>query len=252
MAKNYALYYGYGEAEMLSRFDLAVIEPKGMKLEEIDYLKERKTLVLSYLSLMEVHPHEPIFKNLTEDDFLIVDYEPAMNAAYGTYLVNLRSKKWITHLMSEVKYRLQFLGTDGIFMDTIGDLELPYLPPAVKKEQMEAYVNILYIFKTMYPNHLFLQNNGLESIVLESAPWIDGILWENPPLTLKSSEEWVNVIITRLDELQHQFNLRIFLLFEESVEKERKSFPIAKKIAGEKNYLLYSAPNHYVDGISLP
>lgn len=250
MSKSFALYYGYGEVEKMSRYDIAIIEPKGMTVEDIRYMKDRKTLVLSYLSLVEVHPTEPIFKELTDEDFLFINHEKVINLAFGTYLVNLKSEKWLKYLHSEVEHRFIFMGTDGLFLDTIGDLELPSIPVSIREEQIQAALHILSTLKTRFPQHLLIQNNGLEHLCEHTAPYIDGILWENPPLTLNPSKEWVEVIMSRLERIQEKYGLRLFMLFEETIEKERKAYSVAKKVGKAKNYLVYFAPAHYVAGVT--
>ncbi|MDF2606153.1 MAG: hypothetical protein K0S34_343 [Bacillales bacterium] len=251
LANSYTLYYGHGRGNELALFDIAIIDSKGHTSDEINKLKLQNTLVITYLSIFEVSPHEPIFKELTEEDFWIVDGEPVKNKAYGTYLVSLNSKKWLNYLLHEVKRQLVVLETDGIFLDTIGDIENYGLPYNLRQQQLKGVVNFLYALKMLYPNHLFIQNNGLEEVCLHTAMYIDGICWENPPFNLNESEEWVKVITNRLLKLKLDFDIQIFLLLEESIEKERNSYEKAKKVARKHGFLLYNAPGRYVDGINL-
>jgi polysaccharide biosynthesis protein PelA len=249
LAQNYALYYGHNQKELLSRFDIAVIEPKGQSIESVKYLKHRNTLVIAYLSIMEVHPSEHIYANLAEEDFLFFNNQRIMNTEFGTYLVSMRSEKWIHYLLEEVQQRLIGLEVDGIFLDTIGDIE--GLPMELRSLQLHAMRNFLFALKLVYPKHLLIQNNGLEKVCLETAPYIDGICWENPPLTIPESEEWVNVTLKRLLSLKKEWDIKLIFLLEETIEKERKAYMKAKKIAKENNILLYYAPRHYVDGVNV-
>lgn len=246
MAKNYALYYGYGRIEELSLFDIAIVEPKGVTLTDIQKLKNNNTLVIAYLSFIEVHPYEPIFFDLEDEDFIFVNGKKLMNESFGTYIVNLKSKKWIQHLLKEIEYRFLTLGVDGIFLDTIGDIEMTLLPPSMKEKQLKRAVNFLYTIRLLYSKHLIIQNNGLEDVCLKTAPYIDGICWENPPLTLEGSRGWVKKIIERLNKLQSQHSIKIFLLLEETLEHSRRGYKIAQKQAKANNYLLYNAPKQYV------
>ena len=245
-ANNYALYYGYGQVKELSRFDLMIVEPKGYTNQEFQQLKDSKKVVFTYLSLFEITPTDPIFQELTDDDFLSVDGQLLRNEAFGTYLVNLRSKKWMRHLLGSINHQLKDLSADGLFLDTIGDLENPVIPVAMKKIQLEATKNFLHVFKLLYPTHLLIQNNGLETVCLETAPYIDGICWENPPLTLPGSKEWADQIVQRLTFLKNEFQLKVFLLLEETVEKERESLTSTKTVADENGFLLYNAPKDYL------
>jgi hypothetical protein len=251
LAKSYALYYGHGRDNELALFDIAIIDFKGHTMEEINKLKVKNTLVITYLSIFEVSPNEAIFKELSEEDFWLVDGDRVQNEAYGTYLVSLKSKKWLNYLLNEVKRQLIVFESDGIFLDTVGDIENYGLPYNLRQQQLKVVVNLLYALKMLYPNHLFIQNNGLEEVCLHTAMYIDGICWENPPLNLNESYEWVEVITNRLLKLKLDFDIQILLLLEESIEKERNSYEKAKKLARKQGFLLYNASGKYVDGINL-
>jgi hypothetical protein len=247
LSQNFALYYGHNQIDLLSRFDMAIVEPKGQSITNIKRLKVWNTLVISYLSFMEVHPTETIFEQLSDDDFLRINNHKMMNKEFGTYLINLKSKRWIQYLIEEIHHRYNTLESDGIFMDTIGDID--GLPEEVRKEQLVAITNFLFIIKTLYPKHLIIQNNGLEHVILQTSPYIDGVCWENPPVSLPESREWVCLILERLLILKENWKLKILYLLEETVEKERKAYMKARKIAKENDFLLYSASKNYVEGV---
>ncbi|WP_139311122.1 hypothetical protein [Paenisporosarcina indica] len=247
---NFGLYYGYGQVEKLSRFDLIIVDPKGFTLPQFQQLKKPKKVIFTYLSLFEVHPTDPIFSKLNEEDLLCVGGKPLMNKDFGTYLVNFQSKKWMEHLLENVRHQFETLGADGLFLDTIGDIECPSIPIQIKRMQLHAILNFLHVLKMLYPTHLIIQNNGLESVCLETAPYIDGICWENPPLSLPESKEWTDLMIQRLTLLKNEFQLKVFLLLEETTEKERKSYSLAKTVATERDFLLYHALGNYVGTVN--
>ncbi len=250
MASNFALYYGWGRSEELSRFEMVIIEPKGMTEEDIHYMQKHNTMVISYLSVMEVHPDDEIFSKLEEEDFLFIGDKKMMNEPFGTYLVNLRSKRWIEYLIGRVDFYMNKLGTDGIFLDTMGDIEMPDIKEPIRSKQIEAVTNLLFSLKLLYPEHLLIQNNGLESLYKHTAPFIDGIVWENPPFTLKESKAWAEKTIDKLNQLQKEWSIRVLLLLEKSLEEERRAYMVAKKISRENNFLLYLASANYTDGVS--
>lgn len=250
-AKNFALYYGYGRADELSLFDAVIVDPNGLKQEEFEQLRLKKTIMITYISLLEVHPTDPVYKELTYEDFLLIDGEPVKNEAFGTYLVSLRSKKWINTLLNKINCHFSVIKSDGLFLDTIGDIEFHFLPEQIKKQQLHAAANFLSVIKMLYPNHLLIQNSGLEMVAEETAAYIDGILWENPPFTLEQSQEWVQVILTKLTKLKERHHLKIFLLLEETIEKQRNAYEQAKRIAKKHNFLLYNASKKYVEGFNI-
>jgi hypothetical protein len=251
LAKNYALYYGYGKVKELSHFDISIIDSKGLTVEEIHQLKVRNTIVITYLSIFEVSPTDAIFKELSYEDFWLIDGEPIKNEVYGTYLVSMHSEKWINYLLNEIQRQIVAQESDGLFLDTIGDVELLNLPKDLMRQQLDGVVKLLFALKMLYPYHLFIQNNGLEKVCQLTAPYIDGICWENPPIGLASSEGWVDVITDKLVTLKDKYNLKVFLLLEESVEVERQAYEKARKFAKKNEFLLYNAPSKYVDGVNL-
>ncbi|MDP4085003.1 MAG: hypothetical protein Q8934_10370 [Bacillota bacterium] len=251
LAKNYALYYGENGVNELKSFDIVIVEPKATSVQEVEHLQSFNTLVFFYLSMLEVHPTEPIFKELTEEDFIFVNGKPYINEEYGTYLVSLQSRKWIEYLLKQVHKYIQVFHADGLFLDTIGDLESVLIPLTIHEQQLQGAVHFLYALKMLYPKNLFIQNNGLETVCLQTAPYIDGVCWENPPLTLTESKEWVELITKRLKRLQDQFQMKILLLIEETMDKERNAYMNVRKFAKEHNFLLYHASNKYVDGVNI-
>ena len=52
---------------------------------------------------------------------MVVDGKPMRNEAFGTYLVDLQSKKWMDYLLEKVSHHIEVLDVDGLFLDTIGD-----------------------------------------------------------------------------------------------------------------------------------
>lgn len=253
LAESYALYYGHGNGEKLSLFDVMIVEAKGYTVQQFQDLKASKRVVITYVSVMEVHPTEAIFQELSKEDLLFVDGKLVRNEAFGTFVVNLQSKKWMNHLLGKVHHLLSELKADGLFLDTIGDIEWPSIPLSIKQNQLDAVINFLHVLRLLYADHLFIQNNGLESIYLETAPYIDGICWENPPFSVAESEEWIDYMIQHLTFLQKKFQLKVFLLLEESTENEKQAqvYSIAKDVAMEKDFLLYIAPKDYVEDVNV-
>lgn len=95
-----------------------------------------------------------------------------------------------------------------------------------------------------------VQNNGLESVYLETAPYIDRICWGNPPFSLAKSDVWTVHMIQHLTFLQRKFHVKVFLLLEESLERETQAYELAKDIAKKRDFLLFNAPKDYVEDVN--
>jgi hypothetical protein len=245
-ASNFALYYGVDRAEELSSFDVAIVEPKGQKPESIKALHEKGILVVSYLSAMEIHPSFAEYKLLDEEDFLKVNGKPLINKAYGTYIADLRSRRWNDMVYHAAGRLIYHSGFDGVFLDTIGDVEMPEIPEECREAQILSAVGMIARIRKLSDDCVIIQNNGLERLCEQTAEIIDGICWENPPFGRQESLEWTEAMLRKLKGLREKSGITVFLLVEDD------EIEIAKKIARENNYLLYNAPTGYIKGVNSP
>lgn len=252
-ARNYVLYYGHGREEELSSYDLAVVEPSGHDTDSIQRLKDNGTLVLAYISVMEIQIWSQEFGLLKDNDFLEVNGQKLMNCDYGTYIMDLTSDRWRSLLLHKAGQLLVLFGYDGLFLDTIGDVEMPAIPAHIQTIQMSAAVDLLGILRKIFPDSLIIQNNGLEKLCLHTADLIDGICWENPPFAKKESITWAESIVMRLETLKTSRSLSILLLTEVNSDTATiKNSELCSRISSEKGFLFYCAPEGYINGINLP
>lgn len=243
--QNFALYYGRGKAEILSRYDIAIVEPAGQSAEDIKRMRDSGTLVLAYLSVMEIADYAEEFRLLKKDDFLHINGTILRNEEYDTYMLDLRSLRWRQLLYQKVS-KLSVLGYDGLFLDTIGDIENPAISSTIRDELIMAAVDILTEIKTNFSEQILVQNSGIEKLCLFTAGILDGICWENPPFGLKTNKSWIGKMLDRLEKMQQELNLKVLILIEEDSEINRISE--AKK-AQKRGFLFYQALKGYVEGI---
>lgn len=259
-AKNYALYYGVGREEELSRFDVVIVEPAGQSGTSVRKMQDSGTLVLAYLSVMEIHPSTPEMKLLKSSDILIQDGCPLMNQEYGNYLVDLRSNRWVGLLLHRAGRLITHLGYDGLFLDTIGDVESSDYGSDLRDSLLLAAANIVRQLRAVFPGEIIVQNCGLEKLCSLTSGFINGICWENPPFEIEASRPWIKAIVARLENLRESYGLKILLLLENSNEiglrnsevADGINFQLAREIAISKKFLLYMAPLRYVNGVNLP
>lgn len=250
-AKNFAIYYGNGLENELAPFDIAVLEPAGHSPEQIRRLKETGTLVFAYMSVTEVDPSSPLFRMVGEKDFLHLDGRLMTNELYGNYIVDLRSKKWREILLHTAGSLLIQEGYDGLFLDTVGNVENSEVIAHHQNSQIKEAIQFMTSLKEKFPEFLLVQNNGLEKLWDYTSGVADGICWENPPFGQKESQVWTDEILLKLDALSKAKTTRVMLLLEyDKKGVESTAFRIALKLSGKKNYLLYFAPKDYVSSIS--
>lgn len=246
-ARNYVLYYGKGQGKKLSQYDIAIVESSGQLANEIEFLKSKNTLVIAYVTMMELGPFHTLYHMLKEADFLKVEEKKIYNSIYHTYMINLLSKRWqglIYHVVGNLLLRE---GYDGIFMDTIGDVESTILSPVERKKQIDQATTIVRRLRQLYPDHLIIQNNGLEHLCVMTSEYIDGLLWENPPFSIKKSEEWIQVVVERITGLSKEHGIRLFLLHEDDGQRMKTTTRIkAQSMADKYGILYYEAAKNYI------
>lgn len=242
---SYALYYGHGEAAKLLSRELAIVEPAGQDVPSLARLREAGVLTVAYVSVMELPAWATETQWLQPGDYLHVEGRAVRNEAFGTMMADLRSKRWRGILHHRIGRLLLHDGYDGIFMDTIGNVEWPSFPVEMKEEQTHAAEELVRELRLTFPGHLLLQNNGFGDLAERTAPYVDGYCWENPPVGLKGSEDWVRAVAEQLLRLQRAHNHRVLLLFEEKHAPDRGDIPLLRLVK-EHDWLLYNAPDDYL------
>ena len=238
---NFVVYYGMGNTDVLTSFDLAVVEPKGHKLEDIFKLKESGTFVIAYISIVEIHPNDFDYK-LFEEHLLVINGKTVTNPAFGTVYTDLTYNGRLDYLYQKAKEYLTEGIYDGLFLDTVGDLENPKIPVNCMYKQIIGLTEFMKRIKDEFPDTFIIQNNGLEKLLTYTKEYINGICWENPDFENNKVKSFNKIIINKLNNLKNQFGLQIFLLTEEC-RTEKK----VKKIADKNGFTYYNAPKDYIE-----
>jgi uncharacterized protein (TIGR01370 family) len=247
-ATNYALYYGVGREAELTCFDIVIVEPAGQSQESIKSMQETGSLVLAYLSFMEIAEYAEEFKLLERTDFLKDKDRFLRNEEFDTYVIDIRSLNWQQLLLQKVN-TLFLLGYDGLFIDTIGDIENSSINSATREMLIDAAVNILKEIRQRYSERILIQNNGLEQLCSSTASIIDGLCWENPPFNKKECFAWIERITNHILMLKSLFKIKIFILLEENTEVDMVR---EEEKAKDLGLLFYEAVKGYVDGVKKP
>ena len=249
-AKNYALYYGCGGANQLTQYDIAIVEPSGHSADSILEMKSSGTLVIAYLSVLEIPPWSEDLGRLKTRDLLHLNGQPYLNQEFGNFWVDLRSSRWVNLLLERVDYLLDKVGYDGLFLDTIGYVESRLLSSDLRNKLQSAAVKIICKIRKRFPKCLLIQNCGLEDLFKRTAGYLDGICWENPPFNQLASQAWAAQIICILEQEKKSHNLQVFLLVERN-HLSAQDFYLVEKVAHDKQFLVYNAPTNYTDGVRI-
>lgn len=212
-ARNYVVYYGHGKEDVLSSYDIAIVEPAGHDSNDIQALKSKGTLALAYVSVLEINPSLPLYPLLKEEDFITYDGRSFLNEEYQNRIVKLYSRRWQSLLLHHIGQLLFQQGYDGIFLDTLADLEYMRFSAQDYERSICAVVDFLRHIRESFTSFLFVQNNGYQRLNQFTTAFIDGICCENPfhPEAQPVTEEKIGKLESRLLHLSGQ-GLRIFML----------------------------------------
>ena len=241
--RNYVLYYGSGKEDEISKFDLAVLEPKARAAGALRAIKDNGVITLGYLSALEPEPGEDI-SYLTGADLIRTACGPLTDKTTGNLILDPRSKRCSDRMLRKTGMLMK-AGFDGIFVDTIGDVEHPLLKQ--DNEFMLAARDLLISVRNAWPEAVICQNSGLERLKEFSRGLVDAYCWENHNNAPRN--EWFFETLSWLEQLK---GTRILLLGQERsagfVGERERDMAERGFVPGFMSYL---APRDYVAGVNV-
>lgn len=188
---SWCLYYGAATTDIVARlapYDLVVIDPQALgpnAAAVIADLKSRGRLVVGYLSMTEVARWHR-YRTRVPDNWLVrVDgklWNPWGHTDVGwndNVVASLAEPGWRNLLVELVRTEVLDYGCDGVFMDTLEDLDFHSLPEEERARQLDGARLLLAAFDETYPDALFIANRALEKALEATAPHLDGLCWES-------------------------------------------------------------------------
>lgn len=213
--KNYKIYYGEvndSEAEQLGNYDMAILEPHQVNKEHVSKIKETGTLTFGYISIMELQNWDKKFvSKVKESDYLLDNAEKIYIDKWDTYLMDITSTRYQQLLINEIEEEIIQKKFDGIFLDTVGDIDDFYHD----NEEMSAHLRagyhvLLQTITQKYPDMLLIQNWGFPTLKTISKDYVDGIMWEDFNKKQLTNSQWGQKWVKYLQKLQQKENLAVF------------------------------------------
>ncbi|WP_422067247.1 putative glycoside hydrolase [Sporolactobacillus shoreae] len=190
--KSVKVYYGEATPSAisaLSKYGAVIIEPYAFSKAQVDTLKAHGTKVYGYLSVMELEDQN---KGLVNDsDYFYYHGKKYRIPQWKTYIMDLSKPHYQDILMNKVNSQIAAKDMDGVFLDTVGDIDdYFYKDPAVQNQFRQAYKTLLGKIKSSYPGLSLIQNWGFDTVKSTSAPYINGVMWEDFDKSVVSTDEW--------------------------------------------------------------
>lgn len=252
-ARNFALYYGSESLGALAGFDLVILEPDACSEGDIRGLRARGGLVCGYLSVLEVDG--PLgLRQAQPADYLMIGGERKRNPSSSNWVMDPRSEHWVQVVLQRAERQILGKGCDGIFLDTIGNVEDPELPRSLAAQLIPASALLIGRIRERFPDALLIQNWGLGFLYRLTVPYLNGLCWENFPLKWPE-DPWSLSKLGELERVSRKTGVRALLLAQAngSVSAGTSAWEDARETlvkAGRCGFLFYAAPGGYTTGVS--
>ncbi len=189
--KSWCLYYGAATADTVERlggYGLVVIDANALgpkSRETISALKARGCLVAGYLSMIEVAKWHRYRDRIPREWYILADGKPwnpwgGKDVGWDANLAaSLAEPGWREMLVELVRSEVLDFGCDGVFMDTVEDLDFASLPADERPKQLEGFRQLLAALDERYPDAFFIANRSLQGSLPVAAEHIDALCWES-------------------------------------------------------------------------
>ena len=207
--------YGKLNPKSVVGYKYVILESSFYTSVEIQQFKENNETIFAYLSLGEVNQYSKLYDRL-KSTFI------GENDNWNSFLLNLDLEITTTILAESIDEYIK-LGYHGIFFDNLDNFGI-HGKQTAQKNSLLAFIKNM---KSQYPNHLFIQNAGLEFIDF-TYPLVDAVLVESVASHFDFStstyqlrpEEEFKVRLETLDMIHNQYEIPV-LLVEYANSQER-------------------------------
>ena len=243
--KNYQVFYGHPTDAILKdmqNYDLVIIEPLHYTKAQIDLIQSRGTKVLGYISVMEVATwNTGLMSKLQAGDFFTRNGQRVHYPEWDSYLTNIASTHFQGLLLTEIQNQVIAKGIDGVFMDTVGDIDNEHLNnPTVLKQQRDGLVNFLKQARAKYGDIAMVQNWGFDTLETSTAPYVDGIMWESFNADTIKSDAWSQNMIKKLQAVDTKHSVKTLTI---STRQSAESHKLAK----DAGFIHFHEADEYVN-----
>ncbi|NDL68707.1 endo alpha-1,4 polygalactosaminidase [Anaerotalea alkaliphila] len=244
-ANNFLVYYSVIKSQDVRRitsYDLAIIDSLGVSNQILARLKASDTLLYSYVSVVSVEKSDTLKTGMMEEgDYLHINGERLYNTAYDCYYGDILSESYRNILLRIIKERVVDRGFDGVFFDTMDDIE-HLSDPKVRQAQFDGHLRLLEQIKELYPNLSIIQNRAFNFYEQGAARYLDGLLYEDLDYRSHSISDYSKETFDSLVSVAKEFDNVILAISNENRE-ENHAFCIRHR------WLYYYCPvsNNYLE-----
>jgi hypothetical protein len=213
--KSYKIYYGAPTKQIMDdmkQYDLVILEPHNYSKEDITYIKDRGTTVLGYMSIMQMGTwNKTITDQVRDEDYVIENGEKVQFAQWETYLMDISNPHYRSVLMTDMEIEVVNKGCDGMFLDTVGDIDVYFHNQPDRQTKMgNGLVDFLKQITKDHPKLLIMQNFAFDTLKSKTLPYVKGILWEDFIEKDMQTDSWSQEWVQQLAAFQKDKKLTVF------------------------------------------
>lgn len=237
--QSYKIFYDEPTPKVqrqMKKYDLVIVEPAFYTKDLVTKLKKSGTKLYAYVSVMESDTwNTERVNSLQSQDFFTENGQRIHFKEWDSYLMDMTSSHYRSVLMNDIKTQVVAKGFDGVFFDTVGDMEDQFFvkDPKQYKAQTKGFITFLDQLEREYSDLSKIQNWGIELFKEETASYMDAIMWENFEYKTVSTDEWSKNQIKALQQLKKEHNFEVFTV---SFSQHSKSM----KFSQQQGFLHYS------------
>lgn len=228
--EDYKYYLDKGNntiGQEMQKMDLVIVEPIEMQQPYIEAAQEKGTLIFGYINAMEADKwNEAFYQQLQEIDFYKDEYGEKMYfAEWDSYLMDMTSAHYQNLLLQEIQKQIVHKGLDGVFLDTVGNID-SFLPPKEQGQQNQAMLAFIKKIKQQFNGLSVAQNWGFQTLAEFTAHYIDFIMWENFSYDVVGEDDWSLDKMNKLKQLREKFGTQVMTI---GFNEETQSRVLAEK-----------------------
>jgi endo-alpha-1,4-polygalactosaminidase (GH114 family) len=236
--KTFTIFYSKPDRqnlEKLAKNNAVIIEPTAFTTEQVELLKKSDVKCFGYVSLMQLENwNEELKTHISLSDYATLNREKIYLKDWDTYVMDLRESHYREALLWKVKNYIADQGLDGVFFDTVDDLDYYFRDNGeVQNKLRDGYVSLLKEIKEEYPDMLIIQNRGFGTVKASSRNYIDGMLWEGFDSKDIKESEWAKNWLSYFKKEQRLGRVQVWTVVtdEESLKiSKRHHFPSFMRI----------------------
>lgn len=199
--------------ELLGKFQRVIVEADNLRPDELKALHQQGAKVFAYLSIGEVSPSRPWYKQVAPDWIL------GRNQVWDSDVLDLTQAGWQDFIREKLVKPLAEQGYDGLFLDTLDSFNLYVTTAEARQRQADALAGLLKTIRKTWPQMQLIANRGFE-VMPDIAPLLEAVVaeslfasWDNAKQKYQpadpAGQEW---LLQRLQAIRKDYGLDVVII----------------------------------------